>query len=392
MKKQKTSKNKNGIPINPAVLTWARETAGYVIDDLLKEFPKLSEWEDGSQNPSYNQLESLATKYHRPIALFFFPDPPKEEDIKKSLRAVSEDEIDSLSPRIRYLFRKAKSFQIKLKELSTDQESEQREKLNWLNNSSNLSVKDLALQVRKFLNISIDQQLSWDNSDTALKEWRKILALNGVYVFKEAFKNDKISGFCIYDETFPIIFINNSHSKNRQIFTLFHELAHLLFHDSYLDILDHRIWEMEAKDPNHIEVKCNKFAGHFLVPDTYFLKNYSHSNTSDASILKIAEQFKVSREVILRKMFDSKLIDREQFLDKMKEWSQQKKEDKKDKKSGNYHNNQMTYLGEAYLSLVFTNYYQGKLNIERATEYLGVSVKSFSSIEDRFLHRGAARL
>jgi Zn-dependent peptidase ImmA (M78 family) len=395
LKNKKTSKNKNNIPVNPALLVWARETAGYVIDDLITEFPKLLEWESGNKGPTYNQLESLAAKYHRPIALFFFPDPPKEDDIKKSLRAISEYEIDSLSPHIRYLFRKAKSFQIKLRELSVDQELEQKRKISWLQNTSNLSIKDLALQVRKFLNITIDQQLSWNDSDVALKEWRKVLALNGVYVFKEAFKNDKISGFCIYDDTFPIIFINNSHSKNRQIFTLFHELAHLLFHDSHLDILDNRIWDIEVENPNHIEVKCNKFAGHFLIPENYFLTHYSHNEISDVLISKIAEHFKVSRDVVLRKMFDNNLIDRSQFLNTIEEWTKKKKDTKRDKgkkSSGSYYNNQMSYLGDAYLSLVFSNYHQGKLNIEKATEYLGISVKSFSGVEDRFLQRGISRL
>ncbi len=396
MKNKNILKGKNGIPINPILLLWARETAGYSIEDLAKEFPKLPEWESGNQNPSYAQLESLATKYHRPIALFFFPNPPEEESVKKSLRAISEDEINNLSPHIRYLFRKAKSFQVKLRELFENQELEQRKKIHWLKNISNHPIKDTASQVRKLFNVSLDTQTSWDNSDIALKEWRKILAINGIYVFKEAFKDDKVSGFCIYDNTFPIIFINNSHSKNRQIFTLFHELAHLIFHDSYLDIFDSRIYDLEEKDPNHIEVKCNKFANQFLVPEDYFLKNYSHSDMSDDSISKIAEHFKVSRDVILRKMLDNNFINRSEFLGKIQEWARQKKgftnNKKEGKSSGNYHNTKMSYLGDAYLSLVFTNYYKGKLNVEKATEYLGIPVKSFSSIEDKFLHRSSASL
>lgn len=41
----------------------------------------------------------------------------------------------------------------------------------------------------------------------------------------------------IYDKVFPLIIVNNSMAKTRQIFTLFHELGHLLFETSGIDKL-----------------------------------------------------------------------------------------------------------------------------------------------------------
>jgi Zn-dependent peptidase ImmA (M78 family) len=58
-----------------------------------------------------------------------------------------------------------------------------------------------------------------------------------VSVFKDAFRVDDYSGFCLYDDEFPLIYVNNSTSKTRQIFTLFHELAHLISHTSGIDTL-----------------------------------------------------------------------------------------------------------------------------------------------------------
>jgi len=50
----------------------------------------------------------------------------------------------------------------------------------------------------------------WKDVDTALKKWRKAIESKGIYVFKEAFHLDDISGFCIYDYEFPVIYLNNS--------------------------------------------------------------------------------------------------------------------------------------------------------------------------------------
>ena len=82
--------------------------------------------------------------------------------------------------------------------------------------------------VRKFLNIGLEEQKKWEDCDTALKKWRNALAKHDIFVFKEAFRDSGVSGFCLYDKLFPVIFINNSIPKTRQIFTLFHELANLL--------------------------------------------------------------------------------------------------------------------------------------------------------------------
>lgn len=372
------------IPINPSLLIWARETAGYSLEQLIDIFPKLKEWESGNGCPTYSKLEDLAKKYHRPLAVFFFPSPPQEETIEKSFRAISANEIQNLSPRIRFLFRKAKSFQYKLQELLEDQSALQRKKIEWLNDYNGSPSAILVDRVRNVLNISIQDQLEWKNDDVALKKWREVLANNGIYVFKEAFKDDKFSGFCIYDELFPIIFINNSHSKNRQIFTIFHELAHLIFHNSYLD----SDYQFERINIPEIEVKCNNFATQFLMPDDHFLMKYKNGDLSDRHIVEIADYFKVSKYVVLRRMLDKNIISSAFYQSRISEWDQVYKNSKPKKKSGgNQHYSKMSYLGDAYISLVFGKYYTGRLNLEKASEYLDIPVKSFSGIEEKLFSR-----
>jgi hypothetical protein len=96
-------------------------------------------------------------------------------------------------------------------------------------------IEEIAAEVRTYLGVTMEQQFSWGNAETALEEWRKVLLGVGVYVFKDQFREPDYSGFCLYDDEFPIIYVNNTTAKTRQIFTLFHELAHLLFHTSGVD-------------------------------------------------------------------------------------------------------------------------------------------------------------
>ncbi len=79
------------IGFNPKILKWARERAKYSLEDvalkLKKDIDIIKSWESGEKSPTYIQLEKLAYDiYKRPIALFFFPEPPEESDEQSEFR------------------------------------------------------------------------------------------------------------------------------------------------------------------------------------------------------------------------------------------------------------------------------------------------------------------
>ncbi|KTD25063.1 ImmA/IrrE family metallo-endopeptidase [Legionella maceachernii] len=373
------------IPINPSVLKWAREKAGYTLEEECKKNSKHEEWENGVSYPTYSQLEKLSVHYNRPLAIFFFPSPPEERDLEKSFRALSQEDIYTLSPHIRYLFRKATAFQIYLKELFQSEYEKQKEKVSWLNFKSTNSTYDLAQKVRFILGVTIEEQVKWKNSEQALEEWRNVLAEHGVYVFKEAFKNNKISGFCIYDQMFPIIFLNSSMSKNRQIFTLFHEIAHLIYKENYLDVFAGEFWGLEFSDPANIEVKCNSFAANFLIPNDSFITQVKNKTFTDNDLLGLAEHYKVSKDVIWRKLLSLQFINKEEYKSKIKSWKDDNTVSNSKESSGHYYYTQLSYLGKSYFSKILENYHQGVISIEKAADYANVKPKSFISMEEYYL-------
>lgn len=375
---------RKGIPITPSVLKWARQSAGYhTTEELTRIFPKLIEWENGESFPTYSQIKELAKKYKRPIAVFFFPEPPQEKTIEKSLRAISENEIYNLTPQIRFLFRKAKIFQINLSELLIDEYLNHLTKIKWLN--QDYTLPDMAKRIRNILKVSVEQQSQWKSTGEALEAWRNILADNGIFVFKDAFKNERISGFCIYDDLFPIIYLNNSQSETRQIFTIFHELAHLIFKQNYLDLSeDLRSYNKRS----NIESACNAFAGAFLVPEDDFQARIPKTLETDRDIENLANIYKVSKEVIIRKLLDSKKISKSYYESKINELNNLNFINKVSKRGGgSYYYNKLSYLGKSYFELVYRKLSDNKINLEQASDYLDVKSKHFSFLEEVFIKK-----
>ncbi len=384
------------LPVNPIMLKWARESAGVSIAEVVKKLKRktvtaetVASWEQGEGSPTYPQLEEIAYKiYQRPLALFFFPEPPQEESPQESFRTLPNHTIENLPHQIRLLMRKAKAMQINLAELYENTNPAPRQILRDLSFAPNVSHVEMADSIRDYLGISLSEQASWQDSTQALKNWRNILEKYGVFVFKDAFRVESFSGFCLYDDVYPIIYVNNSTAKNRQIFTLFHELAHLLFRtggidtpsDNYLDYLD--------GDNRRIEILCNRFAGEFLVPRDDFDNKILGMPITDGAIQELAETYHVSREVILRKLLDRDLVNKRIYEAKVQEWNESAQQ--RSGKGGNYYSTQGVYLGERYLETVFTRYYQKNISLRQVADYLDVKEKNVPGMENLLYTKGGA--
>lgn len=262
-------------PVNPDVLKWARDSANLTIDEVtikVKKGPEVIDaWEKGLDSPSYAQLEKLAYDvYKRPMAVFFFPNPPKEDDTKKSFRTIPDSEFSRLPSTLIRQIRKARVKQENLYELCNEENPSQIQLLSDLKSLKGYGLKELASVIRNYLKISLNIQKGWDSVETALENWRNTFEDSGVFVFKEAFRNDDFSGFCLYDKKFPLIIINNSMPKTRQIFTLFHELGHLLFETNGIDKLNDDFINMLPEQERNIEILCNRLAAEILVPSDDF--------------------------------------------------------------------------------------------------------------------------
>jgi len=370
-----------GIPVNKDVIAWARKRTGLSQQEATEKFAKIAAWEAGDAFPTYPQLESMAEEFRIPIAVFFFPQPPNVPPIRESFRTLPDTEFERLPRRIQYLLRKAKAFQISLIELCQGRNPSERRITRDLVLSALISIETMAAQVRSYLGISLDQQASWRDDEEALKEWRQALYNVGIFVFKDAFREESYSGFSLYDDVFPIIYVNNSSAKTRQIFTLFHELAHLLFHTSGIDPVNDRYVDALPARQKQIEVLCNRFAAQFLVPEAAFEAAFAGMNPTERTAEILAARFHVSREFIFRKFLDRDLIQEGDYTLAAKKWAVQKQSSS----GGDPYWSKLSYLGREYVALAFSQYHQNRIDEIQLSEYLDWKPKNLSTLEEYFV-------
>lgn len=373
------------LPVTPAVIKWARERAGYSLQDASKSFKKIEAWERAEAAPTYPQLEQMAEKFKCPVAVFFFPAPPDVPAIENSFRTIAPSELVQLPRYLRILLRRAQAMQLNLAELNDGRNPADRLITSDLSFRLDQPITAIADTLRSYLGVSLKDQVSWSGIDKALENWRDILFSVGIYVFKDAFHAEQYFGFCLYDDTFPIIYVNNSSAKSRQIFTVFHELGHLLFHTSGIDITGNT-FSPPSRDAARIEVICNALASAFLVPETEMFKVLGRMPPNRDSAEILAKNFNVSREVIYRRFLDRGLISDAEYRDAADAWLNQMKKSKG--ASGNFYNTLFSYLGNPYIKLAFQRYHQNRISDVQLSEYLTIKPRNLAKFESKFTGGG----
>ena len=395
LKREKTGTSMRfKVRVTPSVMRWARQTAGYSVEDIVQLLRRktvtvstIKQWESGEERPTYAQLKKLAELYKRPIALFFFPEPPPEQPISALLETLPEEWVKHIPPKVRFIIRKAMARQMDLAEIYDDKAPEEYQKFKLKLEELKRAIDDgdgifVASRIREYLKVSLKEQFAWGTVGEALKRWRQAVENTGVWVFKEAFREDRYSGFSLADDKFPVIYLNNGMPPTRQIFTLFHELAHQLKHKGGVAFRNGTSSEFKKSYMDDEEF-CNTFAREILVPKET-LPKLRRNNLDDEEIFKLAWEYKVSHYFVLRVWLDNELITKEFYQDKVIQYEKEFQQSKKEKVTmggGSYYATQMAYLGEKYLTRLFNRYYAERIDKYQLADYLGVRLNALPKLE-----------
>lgn len=290
--------------INKDILRQCREQIGLSLSEVKKNIAKIAEIEQGEHKPTFNQLNTLAGLYNVPRWVFISDRLPEEYQFDKTIpafRQLAESNADVFSDnKVRTLTAKVESFRRLIIELHEDM-GEPVPAFNPPQINDNTTPDRAAHIVREWLNPS--------NEHNNFADWKKELEQKGIFVFMtDKFKGwshvDRtlFRGLTIYHNSLPIIIINDSDANKAQLFSLFHELGHLLRKESTVDD-----WE----EPVHtIERWCDELAGNVLMPAEQFLTVAENVGTDDLKAVKrIAKVFQVSPYACLVRLKQLELID-----------------------------------------------------------------------------------
>ena len=295
--------------------------------------------------------------------------------------------LNALEPDTRLAIRQARARQLDIAELTNLNGLAARQIVqDLMGRPESESASEFAAATRRYLGITPDRQFSWQSDDEAFEEWRDAVQSAGVWVFQRPFQQTEVAGFCLYDDRHPLIYLNEGQLSVRRIFTLFHELAALLYGFSHLRMPADYHGERLPEQGQALADACNRFASELLVPDDQFLQSASGVGAAGAdanNVTTLSHQYRVSRAVIRRKYLDHG-------------WSVPNSDDAEARElqtpepsaspdlsdDGDHYAIQGERLGAMYTELALRGYYRGAYDADQLAEYLDIKVSEADGLED----------
>ncbi len=370
------------IQINPEVLTWAREEAGYTPENIANKLHIPTErylrWENSKEEIPLGIMKRIANYYKRQLAVFVLLTPPPRTKKPNDYRnlAISQE---GLSPEILLAIRRANKYLTMAKDILG--EEYWINQYQWQNEIENFKIEQttkfnnrLFDWLRGKLKINIDEQKKFRGTEDAYRKWRNSIERElGIFIFQFNMPEGEVDGFCYAGDNPPYtIVINKKLAASRKIFTVFHELAHIIRHQSGICITEFSTEEYGS------ELECNDFAGKFLVPDDEVVPI---SNIDELST--IAYKYKVSREVYLRRNLERNFISKSEFfiiLDELKGLPIPPKKTYKEIRILPPVASKST-RGERFYNLVLNAVYENKIDYFSASDALGIGFSYITSNE-----------
>jgi Zn-dependent peptidase ImmA (M78 family)/transcriptional regulator with XRE-family HTH domain len=302
------------VAVQPQLLRWARERVSLTTAALAKKVglkeERVIKWE-ATGELTLAHLEKVACKTYTPVGYLFLPIPPREDLPIADFRRVAGRPASRPSPGL----------------LDTIYMCQQRQ--NWFREhlvaegerplpfvgSANLTEQSAIVAGRIRAVIGLDGTWRGRNADETFRalvenvEAARILVMRNGVVGNNNYRKLSVSefrGFALSDEYAPLVFINAGDWPAAKIFTLAHELGHIWLGRSGVS-------DADMESDRQEEQICNAVAAEVLAPMAEFRDAWRKTADPLDEARRLADLFKVSMLVILRRIHDAGGLTREQL-------------------------------------------------------------------------------
>lgn len=377
--------------INPSVLRWARETAGYSEPDAAQVLhlggkrrtgdEVLRAYESGAEVPSRAVILKMVKAYHRPLLAFYLPVPPGKGERGEDFRTLpAERQSESAGP-LDALVRDVYVRQRLVR--ATLEEAEEAVSRSFVGSIQlGMSVAEVSRRLIAHLQFDLSVFRAQSTAEDAFKYLRTQVERTGVFVLlignlgshHSNVSVEVFRGFALADDVAPFIVVNDQDAKVAWSFTVLHELVHIWLGETGIS---------GGAPEKGVEQFCNEVASEILLPAAEFAaEKWIGQDLAEVSgqIAAFSNSRNVSRNMVAYRLYQAGHIDRgdwQALTDQFRtEWLQrkaaQKRANSKSPGGPNYYVVKRHYLGHALVDLVRRSMADGILTPTKAGRVLGV--------------------
>src|SRR3989344_1896696 len=375
------------IQIEPSILKYARYLSGYSIEDASKklkiEEERLRKLEEEKTSITLGKIRKMSEVYKMPLVYFLLQKAPQDAMIPKDFRIVYASETSEFSHEVMTAVRKARYAQSIVQDLQ-DGEIKYAFKSVGLGDDLEKAATDFL----SLLSVSPAEKKKWSTPALTLRGWKDAVERLGIFVLQQSLQKDDVSAFCLADEKPYIIMLNSAEHENRRIFSLFHEIGHILLHQSGVCTPDN--FSRNSYEYTKVEKFCNQFAASVLVPVSGFKSNdivmrmskIPFENWLAEDIKSLARVYQVSQEVIYRRLVQIGVLSEKKYEQRrnelMKSFEEYKKRTKKNVVVPQYRKI-ISKNGRAFTSLVLRSMNESRITLTDVSSFLGTTSKHISA-------------
>lgn len=380
---------------NPDILTWARSSAGFSVDEAAQVLgfknaqersaaERLEAMETGKEEPSRSVLLKMAKAYHRSLLVFYLSEPPRTGDRGQDFRRAPGTAPEQYDPTLDALIRDVRGRQSIVRDL---QEQDENSRVDYVG-SATMAVpfRELAKRITDRIAFSLADFRRQSTVEEAFAYLRERVEASGAFVlllgnlgsYHTNIPSKAFRGYAIADQGAPFIIVNDRDAKVAWSFTILHELTHLWLGATGVS--------GESID-TQVESYCNSVAGEILLPEAElnelrFLSRTSMPETIDA-IAQFARTRKISRAMVAYKLLRADVIGiaawRELGRHYEQEWiaAQERQQNEERSEGGpSYYVVKRHRLGNALLETVRNSLAEGTITPTKAGQVLGVKPRN----------------
>lgn len=371
--------------INPDRVAWCCADYGITPDLLAHELgiapasiERVMEGEDGI---TFNQLRKVAEYFGRGVLFFLEEGPVDAAQVHTAQFRTLANQKPELTPSMKKLIERVEKQRAVFLGLLEDLDETERVSFDPPTLPSR-NIKEAASIVRTWLGL---------NETNDFESYRTAIEAKGILVFRSNGYNGKwqipkqnpIIGFTLYDSTCPVIVIKKQSSDTQQVFTLMHELGHVLLHKS--SSIDD---EQDFYSTQGQERDANAFAGHVLVPDDFLATIQDRNRPTevhqyDVWLDRQRKAWGVSVEVILRRLLDSGRLTQSQYA-AYRQWRYSLPVQQSDTGTRMYRYREPMHLfGDTFVRTVLGALNARQITLAKASSYLdSLKIKDLHQLEN----------